>query len=435
MPLQPQNHSQPDSTVLRFHHWLETHHRLTLAALIVLAGLVFSLYVLRSPTVNKDERRDDPWSIGLNLAQGNGYVLCASDYFPFCKQADQHTAMREPVMVLLFAAAAWLLGPSVVVALLVELLLFLGILILIHRLGRTISGDLTGLLAALLWIFYLPLGRLFQNNTGELSATLFLTLAVLFTLRASNTRPGWNLAAAGVFAGLAALSRSAALAPAIVIFVMVLAGGKRPVVRWSTRPALIFLVALVLTLAPWLVRNQVILGKPMMTSLTWYNVYRHNAPIQTDNYFRYVYPDEAARQVQALISTAHGLKGNENEAAMDNFYRQAAVTVIAAHPGRFLAVSLYRFVPLWFNLGAIKDWKFQDSLVLVEQVFILFTGLLGFWFSRPRRWLFFLCVASLTAAYMAVDAQVRYLTPVMPLAMLLSAEWLARLVLRKSESG
>lgn len=404
--------------------WLERHEKSCLLALIVLAGLIFTFYVLRSPTVNKDQRPDDPWTIALNLAQGKGYTACSAGYFPFCAHTDQQTAMREPVMVLLFAAAAWLLGPSVSSAFLVELLLYLGILILVYYLARRIATLPAALLAAFFWVFYLPLGRLFQNNTGDLSATFWFALGMIFFLRALRRPRLSDLLAAGVSAGLAALSRSALLAPAGILFLFLLFGAlstNRPAPRWNFRPAAVFLIALLLTLSPWLVRNQMVFSRPLMTSLSGYNLFRHNSPIQTSNYLRYVGPDEAEQRVQELLRATPTLSGTENEAQMDTIYQRAALQIIVAHPWRYLTLSLYRFFPLWFNVSVIDGWQQQDTLILLQQIFLLVTALVGAFRLRPHPWLFIFCIVSFNAAFMAVDAQIRYLTPLMPLVMCLSA--------------
>jgi 4-amino-4-deoxy-L-arabinose transferase-like glycosyltransferase len=404
--------------------WLEQHKRSCLLALIVLAGLMFSFYVLRSPTVNKEQRQDDPWTIALNLAQGKGYTACNDSYFPFCARADQQTAMREPVMVLLFAAAAWLLGPSVYAAFFVELLLYLGILFLVYSLTRRIANTPAALLAALFWVLYLPLGRLFENNTGDLSAAFWFTLGMIFFLRALRRPRLRDLLATGVFTGLAALSRSALLAPAGVLFLYLLFGAPsagRSIPRWNFRPAVLFLVALLLTLSPWLVRNQMVFGRPLMTTLSGYNLFRHSSPIQTSNYLRYVGPDEAEQRVDDLLDTDPSLSGTENEAQIDVIYQRVALQTIAAHPWRYLTLSLYRFFPLWTDIGVLTGWQTHDTLVLFQQIFLLVTALLGAFRLRPRPWPLILCIVILNAAYMAVDAQVRYLTPIMPLVMALSA--------------
>jgi 4-amino-4-deoxy-L-arabinose transferase-like glycosyltransferase len=405
--------------------WFERHEKSCLLALILLAGMVFAFYVLRSPTVNMDQRMDDPWTIALNLAQGKGYTACSAGYFPFCARTDQQTAMREPVMILMFAVAIWLLGPSLYTAFFVDLLLFLGVLFLLYHLTRRRAGAAAALLAAFLWVIYLPLGRIFENNTGDLSAAFWFTLAMIFFLRisASSARLR-DLLAAGGSTGLAVLSRSALLAPAGILFLFLLfdiSPKGRPALRRSLRPAALFLLALLLTLSPWLVRNQMVFGRPLMTTLSGYNLFRHSSPIQTSGYLRYVNADEAEQRVQELLSTTPGLSGTENETQMDTLYQRAALQTIAAHPWRYAALSLYRFIPLWTNFGVIASWKLIDTLVLLQQMFLLVTALLGAFRLRPRPWLFILCIVILNAAYMAVDAQVRYLIPLMPLVMFLSA--------------
>ena len=80
------------------------------------------------------------WPIVLNVAQGRGYCGCFPEYFPFCGPANQVTAAREPVPVLLFAAVARLTTGSLLPAALVETALNSGILIGIFLLAQRLAG-------------------------------------------------------------------------------------------------------------------------------------------------------------------------------------------------------------------------------------------------------------------------------------------------------
>ena len=45
------------------------------------------------------------------------------------------------------------------------------------------------------------------------------------------------------------------------------------------------------------------------------------------------------------------LTGTENEAQMDSFYFANALHLIFQYPGNYLKLSVYRFLPLWFDTG------------------------------------------------------------------------------------
>jgi hypothetical protein len=92
--------------------------------------------------------------------------------------------------------------------------------------------------------------------------------------------------------------------------------------------------------------------------------------------------------------------------------------------GYFL-LSLYRFLPLWFNVGVSAAYGNRlgllDALAIVEQVFLLIAGLTGAFVYRKQFWPLILSVVLACGAYMAVDAQLRYLTDVMPAIVILAA--------------
>jgi hypothetical protein len=181
-----------------------------------------------------------------------------------------------------------------------------------------------------------------------------------------------------------------------------------------------------LFMAPWLIRNQLVLGRPVLgSSLIGYNLYRHNYMIDTSDYFRHVGGKEALAATQALLSRRTDLVGVENEAQMDLIYRDEAVQRIRAHPLRYALLSAYRFLPLWFNWGYPeaygKDPSRTDYAIMVFQGFLLILALLGLYRTRWRTWPLWGSILAVSLIYMAVDSRLLYLTPVMPLVISLSA--------------
>jgi hypothetical protein len=194
----------------------------------------------------------------------------------------------------------------------------------------------------------------------------------------------------------------------------------------SVRPASIIGLAVLALLGPWVARNAVALGRPVIGStLTGYNLYRNNYMLATDNYLRFVGPDEGEAAIKALIAQRPDLRGTENEAQMEAVYRTEALHLIAANPVQYALLSVYRFLPLWFN------WQFReaygehsravDYVMMAQQAFLLITALLGLRGNGSQAWPLAAGAVFFSLAHMAVVAQMRFVIPVMPMVTSLSA--------------
>jgi hypothetical protein len=196
-----------------------------------------------------------------------------------------------------------------------------------------------------------------------------------------------------------------------------------PQVLW---PCVGLLLPMLVFMGLWTGRNLLVLGKPVIgSSLNGYNLFRQNIIIAQDNYFRIVGAAEARQQVNDLVARRLDLRGNENEAEMDGVYRLEALQVIATYPVRYLALSGYRFLPLWF------DWRVEEAYgrltpvsfyrMMLQQAVIMIGALFGLRGNLRRTWPLVLSVGVVSLAYMAVNAQMRYIVPVMPLVISLCA--------------
>jgi hypothetical protein len=194
----------------------------------------------------------------------------------------------------------------------------------------------------------------------------------------------------------------------------------------TIRPALLIAGLVLLIMAPWLIRNKLALGRTILgSSLTGYNIYRHNYMIGQDHYFRYVGPEEGAQAIADLIARHPDLDGDENEAQMDLIYRKEALQVIKAHPERYMALSAYRILALWF------DWKIAEAYghptnrygytIMVLQAVLLVLAFVGSRKNAGQTWPLWGSILAMSAVYMAVDTRLLYVMPVMPLVIGLSA--------------
>lgn len=402
------------------------HPRKSLGFISLLALTIgLMLIAVRLPTV---DRAGSYWTIASNLIHGQGYSFCDQSYFPFCGPDNQVTATREPVPIFLFAGIALLTGDSLVAAALTQVILYILLIWGVFAFTKEWSTIRAALLAAVLWALYPPALRLIPQPSGDLLATIGITWGMAFFLRARKTNRTRDWLMVGISLGVGTMSRSAVLfvAAAIVLGLVVERWQGLKNFRTWLRPVLLISLLMATFMIPWLVRTERALGKPMLgSSLTGYNIYRHNYMLGSDNYLRYVGSDEGIRAVQALIVRHPDLLGTENEAQMDALYREEGIDIIRSHPIRYMLLSAFRFFPLWFNWQVNEAYGEPTSsigyLIMLLQALLLLLSLIELQEQRWRIWPLWVSVVVTSLAYMAIDGQLRYLVPVMPLVISQSA--------------
>jgi hypothetical protein len=270
-----------------------------------------------------------------------------------------------------------------------------------------------------------------------LFACLAITVGLIFFLRGQKTNQGRDWFASGLLFGIAILSRSAVLAVAAVFTTALLFRlGSRaqhspsPGFR-QLHPVLIFTFAWVSMMSPWVIRNTIVFGRPVIGStLSGYYLYRQHHSLSTDDYLRFVSGGEFLPVLQQMVSRRPGLTGSENEAQMNEIYLEEGTQIIKAYPLRYLALSAYRFTMLWFN------WKVNeaygkvnaagDYVMALQHVFLLAGGWIGLRARCQQVWPLILSVVSFSGLYMAVMAHLPYIVPVVPGLVALSAIALAQ---------
>lgn len=406
-------------------------HPLHVLGLILVLSILVSLFFNRDslPPAENAGENDTWWAIARNLVHGEGYSLCLTSYFPFCGPSNQATATREPLPVLFFAGIAFLSRESLWVAVAAELLIDLAILVAVYFLTREWSTSRAALLAAFLWAIYIPAHQLISQVSGDLLAAFLVTTGLLFVMRARRTRNLLDWSIAGASLGLAAISRSGTLVVAVVLIggLIVEAWRRRFHRKQTLAPVLILSGLVVLFMAPWLIRNTIVFGRPIFgSSLIGYNLYRHNHMIGTHDYLRHVGGPEGWEVTQALLTRRTDLTGAENEAQMDRVYFEEAFRLIRAHPAQYALLSAYRFLPLWFNWGYREAYGKEpvttDYAIMILQGMLLILALVSLPQSFRRAWPLWGGILALCLSYMAVDSRLLYLIPVMPFVVSLSAD-------------
>lgn len=190
--------------------------------------------------------------IARNVAAGRGF----EGYFP--QLALHPTAFRPPVYPTLLGGAFFLFGTDVVVGRVLNLVIGLVVVGLAWKLGDTIAGARAGFWAGLVVALYPPL---IANDVVLLTEPLSLALLLGIFLALARRR----VALAGAVCGLLVLTRPSAQYLVIVVGLWVLW-------RIGWRRALLFVAVAGIVVVPWVVRNWVVLGAPVLVTSNGFNL-------------------------------------------------------------------------------------------------------------------------------------------------------------------
>jgi 4-amino-4-deoxy-L-arabinose transferase-like glycosyltransferase len=419
--------------------FLKSHYLLVLGFLTACAILLDLAAIAVRPLDLHDGGNITWWKIIHSVENGEGYKACDESYVPNCMITDQLTAMREPLPVFAYAMLSELTGDSSFALQLLQLVFDLLILWGVFLLGQELGGRIMGLISSSIWALYLPTLRVEAHLNGDLLAGLFVTFGLIMFTRAVKFGKTRDWIGFGLLFGMAVLSRASTLLVALTLLGVCgvsLWVFKKPLMPGGVKELSIASIVLALTISPWVIRNQIVFRQPIFgTTLVGYNLYRHNAMVVKDVVPHYVGSDEATREIKALVERVPELRMSINEAEVDRIFRQEALKLIRSHFGEYIELALYRFIPLWFNIGVLdqygKSMMLLDYLVVVQQAILLLAFLFALW---KGDWLLRLLASGVPLfmlSYMAVDSQLRYMAPVMPLVVVIGVLGIEKILPRQ----
>lgn len=303
--------------------------------------------------------------LATNLADGKGYV----DVFP---QLAQHaTAFRPPAYPALLAVAYWLFGvhPGVGRALNVAIgtaVVAAAFVVVRRHVGRWAAVGTAVALAVS--------PNLIANDTVTLSDPL--ALLILIFLIDALLRRRWILA--GVLTGALVLTRPSAQYLAVVVAVWIVCS-----IDW--RRALAYMAIVGLVVAPWVIRNWVQLGSPVLVTSNGYNwAAMYSPPAQQAGGFvdpLYNHWFDSMRMYQF------------NEVLWDRHLAEIGQRNAEHHPGLFLhvakrnATAFFELDPSLNRSAEAKDGR--DLAARSNTLWVFYVtagvGIVGLWIGRRRR--------------------------------------------------
>jgi len=290
-----------------------------LAALALGARVVYVVAFMRGYTPDSDA--DSYYRIGRAVSKGHGYVFT----LPF--EFVHATAIRPPLFPTVLAAAFRIFGTHVGVAQGVNIVAGTAATVLAALVGARIAGRRAGLCAGIVVALYPPL---IANDVTVLAESIAVVLLLTSVLLLVDGRTVW----AGVTLGLLMLDRASAQWFLVVIGLWVLW-------RMGWRHALRLVAVAVVVVSPWLVRNAVHVGGPVLVATNGFNLnamYSNEA--RTSGKFVDAYFDPRFAALRAESS---------DEVDLDNRLRRKALHDLRDHPGEIVPV-LGKNVEHWFEL-------------------------------------------------------------------------------------
>jgi hypothetical protein len=395
--------------------------RRTLIALglIALLGLLVRAYVVVNPVEHPGDDSRAYYALSKALYEEQG----------FGGPEFEDSSDWSPGAPFLYAAAYYATGGAREgTARIVEALLGVATILVVFALGWRLGGRELGRWVGLFAAFAVAVYPPFLHTTGELMseppAMLTLPAAVLAFLWASDRGGTWPWLAPGLLFGLTAMFRPEYLFVGLAFVVL---AGLRAGWNRGWKPGLagttVFLVALVLPILPWTVRNVIVLdrvvpistgsGKALYvgTYLPADGEYQRVKADLVDRYFGFHFPpsreeldainptplfDEVAREVQEehpdlSRDEALGKAGREN---FDKYFGE--------DPGGYLAMTARKVGRMWSSgVGEAMS----STAGRVVQVLLVALGLVGFaLLAVRRRWWELAALATPIALVTAIGA-------------------------------
>jgi 4-amino-4-deoxy-L-arabinose transferase-like glycosyltransferase len=291
--------------------------------------------------------------IARNVVAGNGFSG-ASFYYP--PGTDHLTAFWDPLYPYLLAALYWVFGRSVHIVRVAQALLGGGAVALTFALGRRLLGAPAGVIAAAISAVY----PFFIYYAAQLlTETLFMALILAVFVagyRAQDTARARWFAVLGVLTGLAALCRAEAFVFGGVLIIWLAWRTLRPLVA-RVQLGAIALVAMLVVMLPWGIRNQRTHGQFILTTTKLgYNLYKYYHPLMTADQTVPVVP----------FPDLDDLTEPQREAVM----RRDGIQFMVADPGRTLWFMANKLA-LLFKLTPSNEVNRQYALVSVGSYGVL----------------------------------------------------------------
>jgi 4-amino-4-deoxy-L-arabinose transferase-like glycosyltransferase len=324
-----------------------------LAAIVVLGFALRLWYTLAyaPATVVGGDGRTYHWLANL-IAEGHGFIRP----WDYVLHGDvRPTAEHPPLYPLLLAAVSKAGGTTWAAHRIASGVMGSAAVLVVGLIGRRVAGPSAGLAAAGIAAVY-PLLIVSDGTVySESLYVLTIALVVLMAYRYRDRATPWHAALIGVALGAAVLTR----AEALLLFPLLVIPLMWPLRAPRVRHAAIALVAMLLVVSPWLIRNWVTFDRPVMSNNLGGLVAGANCH---DTYYG------TYTGIWTILCFGKVRPGDEAYEA--DQYRDRGLRYAREHAGRLLVVVPIRILRTWdlygprqaaayetFVEGRDRDWE------------------------------------------------------------------------------
>lgn len=413
------------------------YHRLLTALVVVVALYGFATLRLSPDRIVPGTDAPQYDIMARNLAEGRGFALATEP--PFAP-----TVYREPGYPLFTAALYRLSGNDVQIVAGIQVVLLALTAAFSAHIGAELFGRAAGLLGGLLVGFNPQLSYLAGQLLSETLFTFLVAATLWLALRARASRRGQDYLLVGLTVGLATMVRAIGGVLALPLLgLLLLTGGGLRLPTVLARTALL-LGGVAIVVAPWVARNDQAIGRPVLTARSSVVLIRRapraaepasrvpewlvaSAWVAFNPLSQVVYPISrfqwGPKPEDNLIWDFHVNDSVRYTERYDPVCRaspdwEACATGISLaflrkYPLQYIAQSGLEFVKLHFApLPNLKAGLHNGTIWLAFAALAVLLARRRL--TRPRV-LILGMLAAYVAVSIAVDAQVRYVVPVLPI--------------------
>lgn len=377
-------------------------------------------------------------NIARNLIQGTGYSL----------DAGHPTVWRTPGYPLILACLMALFGEQRMPLIILNAILGATNASLCAWLGMKIFRRPVGFVAGILYILTPYLAQ--KESTTEIG---FIILGLLGGVCLvwkgwANKRLIWIGLSGLMFACSCLIRPTIGLIPIFISLSLLAAIAKTKKPLWQSAAAVILILAFIIGILPWGVRNKIVFGRWYFgQAVFWVNVYISNHPRTFD-----IYPYYSLDNFLLMFPPARCLKCH-NELERELWFKKLAFTEIGkSHLKEILWRGCRKFLYLWsarmipytdrvgndLLSGRPLDtprrlWK--NLAFSLPYLFLIILALRGAWQERRRKWLLFFTAGFFfffSLPYMITVSYSRYAAPAYFVFILFAARGLVSLLPEKA---
>ena len=276
------------------------------------------------------------------LAAGLGYVW-----------HGHPTAFWPPGYPLFLSVLYRAAGASVLVAQLSSVVLWTVTSVLAYLLGTRLGGRRVGLIAGLLvalypdFIFY---SSLLASENLFIALLCGSIMLLILASEHSGRRASLLVGAAGLLLGAGALTRASAMVVSVLFVpLLLLAPAKDPRLGQRVLRCALLLGCVALVILPWLIRNQIVMGRPVFATEGGYTLWIGNHRGANGGY------DIANGPSFGSLESVQG------EIEMDDKFTALAISFIVEHPGEWVALMPKKLSRLFTPQPVLRWNLYRDD--------------------------------------------------------------------------